>query len=141
MNSIGISMTVRGADEATASTLKEIDKMMGEFIQVFIACYRKMFEGSRSGHLYRKGSFGRGSRVGGTRARGQGRRMHRASAPGEPLAKESGKSMNAFSVRRLKSGVYRIRFGGGAMYWEFRDAQARPTVMPALEEASRIYFG
>lgn len=142
---IGLTMSVRGTNEAAQATEQELDKMAGEFMQVFISVYRKKFDGSRTGKLYDKGGFtagsSRGLRLGGRRARGAGNRIHRASAPGEALAKDTGKSQNAFTVRRLKSGVYRIRIGGGAMFWEFRDAQSRPTVMPALEEAAQIYFG
>lgn len=142
---IGLEIHVRGADAAAKGTEKEIDKMVGGFLQVVIAKYRQMFEGSRSGRLYRKGSFKRGAsrglRLNGRRARGAGSRIHRASAPGEPLAKDSGKTAQSYTVRRLKSGVYRLRFGGGVTYWEFRDSQRRPTLMPAIEAAAEEYFG
>lgn len=141
---IGVSITVHDHG-VVAETEKEIDKIVGGFMEVVIAVYQQMFEGSRSGKLYRKGSFkagqSKGLGIGRKRARGAGTRIHRASAPGEPLAKDSGKTAQSYSVRRLKSGVYRIRFGGGVRFWEFRDEGRRPTLMPALEKAAEIYFG
>jgi hypothetical protein len=142
--SIGLSIKVYNADKVAAEIGKDIDKMVGEFTALVISIYREMFEGSRTGRLYRRGSFTRRHSKGfGQRASGPGTRIHRASAPGEPLARETGKTQRSTTVRRLKSGVYRIRFGGNVGYWEFRDAvsQRRPTIMPALEKAAEQYFG
>lgn len=140
----GVNITVKDHG-IVAEAEKEIDKTIGDFLQVLIAVYKQMFEGSRSGRLYRKGTFkagqSRGLGIGRRRARGSGTRIHRASAPGEPLAKDSGKTARNFSVQRLKSGVYRIRFGGGVKYWEVRSQGRRPTLLPAIEKAAEIYFG
>jgi hypothetical protein len=141
----GLTITVK--DDGVAEHIeRETDKMIGDFLQVVISVYQKMFEGSRSGRLYRQGSFKKGQSkglgIGRKRARGSGSRIHRASRPGEALARDTGKTARLSSVRRLKSGVYRIRFGGGVRYWEIRDdGRERPTILPAIQKAAEIYFG
>jgi hypothetical protein len=137
----GLTITVH--DHGVADQIeKETDKMIGEFLRVVINVYQKMFEGSRSGRIVQQGRFDRRSRIGGVRPQGKGQRIHRPSRPGEPLARDTGKTQRSYSVQRLKSGVYRIRFGGGVRYWEIRDdGKARPTILPALEKAAEIYFG
>lgn len=137
---IGVHITVKDHG-VIAEVERETDKMIGDFMQVLLSVYQQMFEGPRSGRLYRQGSFDRRSRIGGVRPQGRGNRIHRASAPGEPLAKDTGKTARSYSVRRLKSGVYRIRFGGGVGFWELRDTNRRPTIQPAIEKAAEIYFG
>lgn len=142
---IGISITVKDHG-VVAEVEKDVDKMIGDFMQVVISVYQQMFEGPRSGILYNRGSFKKGQSkglgIGRKRARGIGNRIHRASRVGEPLAKETGETAKAYSVRRLKSGVYRIRFGGGVRFWEVRaDGRNRPTILPTLEKAAEIFFG
>lgn len=142
---IGVTLTVKDHG-VVAEVERESDKIIGDFLRVVISVYKQMFEGGRSGILYRRGSFKKGQSkglgIGRKRASGPGRRIHRASRVGEPLAKDTGKTAQNYSVRRLKSGVYRIRFGGGVRYWEIRtDGKNRPTIVPAIEKAAEIYFG
>lgn len=138
---IGLNITVR--DNGVAEEIgRDVDNLIGEFVAKIEANFRRtMTTGTRSGRLYRKGRFDGRSRVGGQRPQGKGNRIHRASAPGEPLATDTGRTLKTWSVRRLKSGVYRIRIGGGAAFWELRAKDARPTLLPSIEAAAEEIFG
>lgn len=109
-------------------------------------------ESQPRGRVYRRGSI-KGSRTkqgiaAGLRRSGKtrmivGTRFHRASAPGQPLAEDSGQSYRDITVRRVGKGAYRVRFGGWTGFWEFvvpKDLQ-RPTVIPAVEAAVEKTFG
>lgn len=139
---IGLTITVTGADRAADELGRDIDNLIGRFSErISFHFTRLMTTGTRSGRLYRKGSFDRRSRIGGQRPQGRGSRIHRASAPGEPLASDSGRTARSVTVRRLKSGVYRIRVGGAAGFWEVRnDGKSRPTLLPAIEAAADEIF-
>lgn len=137
------SLDIKIKDTGVAARLeKEIEALELEFAEnIAEATKEVMASGTRSGRLYRKGSFRGNTKIGGIRARGRGNRIHRASAPGEPLAKETGATERSISVRRLKKGVVRIRIGGGIPFWELRDNGKRPTVMAAVEIAAQKTFG
>jgi hypothetical protein len=82
-------------------------------------------ESKPSGRIYRRGSI-KGSRTkegiaAGLRRSGKtrmivGSRFHRASAPGQPLAEDSGESYRDITVRRVGKGNYRVRFGAGQVF-------------------------
>lgn len=139
---IGLNITVQ--DHSVAAGIdRDVDALIGRFAaRISFHFQRLMSTGTRSGRLYRKGGFDRRSRVGGHRPSGRGSRIHRASAPGEPLASDTGKTARSVTVRRLKSGVYRVRVGGAAGYWEIGDQRnaARPTLLPAIEAAAEEIF-
>lgn len=98
-----------------------------------------------SGRIYRRGRFRRGQSRGlGKRAAGPGMRFHRASAPGQPPAEDTGKTYQDINVRKMAKGNYRIRFGGKAGYLEFgtRHMRPRPYIVPAIERAvDKVFNG
>ena len=122
---------------------KDIDNLSRKFAANIVAAIPEvMRSGTRTGKLYRRGRFRRGQSRGlrGVRARGAGNRIHRASAPGEPLASDTGRTERSISIRQMRKGVIRIRVGGGVAFWELRGAGARPTVLPAIELAAQRTF-
>jgi hypothetical protein len=139
----GLSLNFTIEDHGIAAQIgKEVSELQDEFGRNLAEAIPEVMKGSRSGRLYRKGRFGRGARRGlGTTARGRGSRIHRASAPGEPLASDTGKTARSVSVRRMSKGVVRIRVEGALGYWEFRDTGRRPTLYPAIELAAQRTFG
>jgi hypothetical protein len=139
----GLSIQFTIDDHGLAASLgKELEQLQAEFgNNLAEAIEEVMTTGNRSGILYRKGRFGRGARRGlGATARGRGNRIHRASAPGEPLASDTGRTVRSISVKRMSKGVVRVRVGGAIGYWEFRDTGRRPTIYPAIEIAAKRTF-
>lgn len=145
---IGVKITVKGAEDAIRATGKAVEKIEEELAYRIVDEARMLIDSSiPSGRLYRRGSFRRGQSRGlntgvGRRARGAGSRIHRASAPGQPPAEDSGRTYRAITVRRMANGRYRIRFGGVAGYLEFgtRNMKARPFIVPAIEKAVEKVF-
>lgn len=142
---LALALDIRFIDNgATAFIEKERNALVEEFANNIVeAISELMGSGTRSGKLYRKGKFDRRSRIGGQRPSGPGQRIHRSSAPGEALARETERTEKTISVRRLANGNVRIRFGGGIAFWEFKlpASLRRPTVMPAVELAAQRTFG
>jgi hypothetical protein len=141
---IGLKVTIKAGNIA-AEIARDIDKLEEELAYRIVDESRTLIDSSRpSGKLYRKGRFrARQSRGLGFRARGPGTRIHRASAPGQPPAEDTGKLYREITVRRLKSGSYRVRFGARyAGFLEFGTARmaARPFVLPAIDIAVRKTF-
>jgi hypothetical protein len=138
---LGVKITVTDHG-IIANFERDIDHLLGEFAERIMYHFRRiMTTGARSGRVYRQGRFDRRSRISGQRPQGRGDRFHRASAPGEPLASDSGRTEKSITVRRLKSGVYRVRVGGAAGYWEIRGgSDRRPTLVPAIEAAAQEIF-
>jgi hypothetical protein len=141
----GIGMNIRFIDHGIAG---EIEVFTREVVQDFaleiaIAVEELMGSGARSGNIVRHGRFDRRSRVGGLKPSGRGTRIHRPSAPGEPLATDTGGTVRSIKVRQLANGNVRIRFGGGIAFWEFKmpSGLRRPTVVPAIELAAQRTFG
>lgn len=124
---------------------RDIDKKISEFAEMIPQeVARIMTSGTRSGNLYQRGHFSRRHSKGfGQRAEGPGTRIHRASAPGEPLSSDTGRTVSSMSVRRLASGVYRIRLAGGIGWWELKvpEKYRRPTLMTAIENSIDKVFG
>lgn len=146
---IGVKITVKGAEDAIRATGKAVEKIEEELAYRIVDEARTLIDSSiPSGRLYRRGSFRRGQSRGlntgvGRRARGAGgSRIHRASAPGQPPAEDSGRTYRDITVRRMANGRYRIRFGGVAGYLEFgtRNMKARPFIIPAIEKAVEKVF-
>ena len=109
---------------------------------------RLMDESTPTGRVYRRGSIrGRRTKAGieaGLRTSGRtrmvvGSRFHRASAPGQPPAEDTGRLYRDITVRRMASGRYRVRFG--APYIGFLEFTLnRPVVIPAIEAAVQKTF-
>lgn len=147
-----VIITVRGVPEVERATGEQIDKWQQELAYRLVDEARRiMDESTPRGRVYRRGSIkGRRTKQGieaGLRRSGKtrmvtGSRFHRASAPGQPIAEDSGKSYRDIKVTRMKRGTYRVRFGGWTGYWEF-DVPAsmqRPTIIPAIESAVQKTF-
>lgn len=141
---IGLSITIN-AGNLPEEIARDIDKIEQELAYRIVEESRALMDGSTPrGRLYRRGRFrARQSRGLGGRARGPGTRIHRASAPGQPPAEDTGKLYREITVRRLKSGHYRVRFGARyAGFLEFGTSRmaARPYVLPAIDTAVRKTF-
>ncbi len=136
---IAVRISVVDGSQLAAIIGRDIDKLEQELAYRIVDEARALIDGSvPSGKLYRRGSFGRRNRIQGQRASGPGRRFHRASAPGQPPAEDSGKLYKNIKVTRLKSGTYRVRFGANyAGYLEFgtKHMSPRPFVINAIEAA------
>jgi hypothetical protein len=133
------------AHNVPAEIERDIDRIEKELAWRIPDEARALMDSSTpSGKLYRRGSFRRGQSRGlGSRARGVGTRIHRASAPGQPPAEDTGRLYRDITVRRMASGRYRVRFGAGyAGYLELGTGRmrARPFVIPAIERAIEKTF-
>lgn len=108
--------------------------------QIPIEARAVMDESTPTGRLYRRGGI-RGRmlkglrRAPGTKNRAiVGTRIHRASAPGQAPAKDSGRLYKDIKVSRSKRGTFRVRFGAEyAGFLEFK--LNRPFALPAIERA------
>lgn len=142
---IGLNITIK-AGNLPEEIARDIDKLEAELAYRIVDEARTLIDSSvPAGRVYRRGRFRRGQSrgLGGFRARGEGRRFHRASAPGQPPAEDTGKLYREITVRRLKSGEYRVRFGARyAGYLEFGTNRIakRPFVLPAIEKAAQKTF-
>lgn len=144
---IGLKVTIQAGNIAE-EIARDIDKLEQELAYRIVDEARELMDSSTpSGRLYRRGNFrrgmSRGLRLMGRRAQGRGVRIHRASAPGQPPAEDTGKLYREITVRRLSSGNYRVRFGAHyAGFLEFGTGRIapRPFVMPAIEKAVRKTF-
>ena len=125
----------------------DFDKFEQELAYRIVDESRRIMDASTPrGRVYRKGTIrGRRTKQGvqaGLRASGKtrmvtGSRVHRASAPGQPIAEDTGRSYRDIHVTRIGNGQYRIRFGGWTGYWEFfaPPRLRRQTILPAIEAA------
>jgi len=144
---IGLQITIKAGNIAE-EIARDIDKLEEELAYRIVDESRTLMDSSTpSGRIYRRGSFRRGQSkglsTGRRRARGPGSRFHRASAPGQPPAEDSGKLYREITVRRMRSGSYRVRFGANyAGFLEFgtKHMGKRPFVMPAIDTAVRKTF-
>jgi HK97 gp10 family phage protein len=137
---LSLSISIKGDIGAIGRSIdKDIEKLEQELAFRIVDESRAMMDSSTpTGRLYRRGSFTRRHRIGGQRASGRGTRIHRASAPGQPPAEDSGKLYRNITVRRMGNGSYRVRFGAEyAGYLEFGTGRmrARPFIIPAIERA------
>lgn len=117
--------------------------------QIPIEARRIIDESTPRGRIYRRGAItGRRTAEGmrmGLKPRGKSRmitgsRFHRASAPGQPPAVDTGRLRRDITVVRTGRGRYRVRFGASyAGFLEF--SLNRPFVLPAIEAAAREVFG
>jgi hypothetical protein len=143
---VDIKVTAHGLYEGIE---RDIDKLEKELAYRIVDEARTLIDSSiPSGRLYRRGSFKRGEsrglRLMGRRARGLGTRIHRASAPGQPPAEDTGKTYRDITVRRMGNGTYRVRFGGAAGYLELgtQNMKPRPYIVPAIEKAiAKVFNG
>lgn len=75
--------------------------------------------------------------------RGKGRkRIHQASADGEPPAVDFGTLSNSIKIESVKTGTARVNIGAAhGVHLEFgtRKMAARPFVMPAVERAWPVF--
>ncbi len=100
-------------------------------------------ESTPAGKVYRRGAItARRTAAGiraGLRARGKtrmttGSQFHRASAPGQPWAKDSGRAYRDIKVMKTGRGRFRVAFNAPYIgYLEFN--LNRPVVIPAIEAA------
>lgn len=150
---LAINVRVSGDIKGPGNALdRDIDKLTQELAYRIVDESRRLIDESiPRGRVYRRGAIkGRRTKQGieaGLRASGKtrmitGYRFHRASAPGQPLAEDTGRSYRDIRVSRVKSGTYRVRFGGWTGYWEFEvpPAMRRPTIIPAIERAAEKTF-
>jgi hypothetical protein len=164
---LAVHLTISGDLKALGNVIEgDIEKWQQELAYRIVDESRRiMDESTPRGRVYRRGSIkGRRTKQGivaGLRESGKtrmivGYRIHRASAPGQPPAEDSGKTYRDITVRRMSKGTYRVRFGGAAGYLEFgtyaRSSRggsmgphrggmlARPYIIPAIEAAVRKTF-
>jgi HK97 gp10 family phage protein len=141
---IGLKISIVNGPQVAELIGRDIEKLEQELAYRIVDEARTLMDSSTpGGRLYRKGRFTRRNKVGGQRASGAGMRIHRASAPGQPPAEDSGKLYRDIKVTRLKSGHYRVRFGASyAGYLEFgtRNMSARPFVLPSIQAAVEKTF-
>jgi len=150
---LNVQIRVVGDIKALGTAIEsDLDKLQQELAYRIVDESRRiMDESTPRGRIYRRGSIkGRRTKQGiamGLRASGKtrmvtGSRFHRASAPGQPIAEDSGKSYRDIKVTRMQKGSYRVRFGGWTGYWEFDvpPAMQRPTIIPAIESAVEKTF-
>jgi hypothetical protein len=142
---IGLAVKIK-AHNIPAEIQRDIEKFEKELAYRIVDEARTLMDSSiPAGRLYRRGGFRRGMSRGlrGQRARGVGTRIHRASAPGQPPAEDTGRLYREITVRRMSSGRYRVRFGASyAGFLEFGTGRLRmrPFVMPAIERAVQKTF-
>ena len=137
------------AHNIPAELERDIEKLEQELAYRIVDEARTLIDSSMpSGRLYRRGGFRRGAsrglRLQGGRARGAGTRIHRASAPGQPPAEDTGKTYRDIHVRRMSKGNYRVRFGGASGYLEFGTSRMRerPYIIPAIQKAvDKVFNG
>jgi hypothetical protein len=102
---------------------------------------------ARHGRLYRRGAIkGRLTKKGllsGLKQSGNrliiGQNIHRASAPGEAPAKDTGRLQSNITVRKSGRGRYQVRFGApyaGILEFELN----RPFILPAIDAAVKAVF-
>jgi hypothetical protein len=132
---------------------RDLDRLQEELAyRIVDEARRIMDESTPRGRVYRRGSIkGQRTKQGieaGLRRSGKtrmitGSQFHRASAPGQPIAEDTGESYRDITVRRVRKGTFRIRFGGWTGYWEFQvpPSMQRLTIMPAIEAAVDKTFG
>jgi hypothetical protein len=135
---IGLSVNIKviGTPEAVRFIENKVDDLEMKLAeQIVIESRRLIDESTPTGRLYRRKAFGRGAVRGlGVRASGPGRRFHRASAPGQPPAKDTGKLYRDIKAFRTGRGKVRVKFGAPyAGYLEFN--LNRPFILPAIERA------
>lgn len=143
-----ISVDIKvSAHNVGADIERDIEKLEKELAFRIVDEARTLMDSSiPSGRLYRRGSFRRGQSSGlrlmGQRARGAGTRIHRASAPGQPPAEDTGRTYRDIHVRRMGKGTWRVRFGGAAGYLEFGTSRMRerPFIVPAIQKAVHKVF-
>lgn len=139
--SVSLQISIKGDLGAIGRSIDaDIEKLEQELAYRIVDESRALMDSSTpAGRLYRRGSFTRRhSRGLGQRASGPGTRIHRASAPGQPPAQDSGKLYRNISVRRTGKGNYRVRFGAEySGYLEFGTGRmkARPFIIKAIEAA------
>jgi len=128
---------------------KDVETIQQELAeQIVIEAQRILDEPGRSGRLYRRGPIkGRLTKKGlaaGLKQSGSSRmiigsKIHRASAPGEAPAIDTGRLRREITVRKTGRGRFQVRFGAPyAGILEF--TLDRPFVLPAIEAAAQIVF-
>jgi hypothetical protein len=127
----------------------DIDKLQQSFAeQIPVEAARIIDESQPKGRIYRRGAATgqftkRGERAG-LKRRGKTRqeiasRFHRASAPGQAPASDTGRLKRDIKVQRTGRGIYRIVFGAPyAGILEFK--MDRPFALPAIEAAAKKVF-
>lgn len=149
---LNVQIKVVGDLKALGAAIEsDIDKLQQELAYRIVDEARILMKGTKTGRLYRRGSMrGRRTKQGieaGLRQWGKSRmitgsRFHRASAPGEAVAIDTGRAYRDIKVTRMKRGSYRVRFGGWVGYWEFEvpPSMQRPTIIPAVQAAVEKMF-
>lgn len=142
---ISLNISVRAFNLELDRPIEQLEEQLAYYIVE--ESRSEIDESTPRGRLYRRGRFKSGESRGlntgrRRRARGPGMRFHRASAPGQAPAEDTGKTYADIRVSRLKKGTYRIRFGGAAGYLEFGTSRmaARPFVIKGIERAVRRVF-
>ncbi len=126
--------------------IEQYSKLLSEQIPIEA---RRIVDGSTpSGRVYRKGAITKRATKGllnlGLQRKGKtrvlaGSKIHRASAKGQPWAKDSGKAYRDIKVIRSGRGTYRVVFGAPYIgYLEF--TLDRPVILPAIEAAAKKVF-
>jgi hypothetical protein len=129
---------------------EEIEAMTEKFAeQIPIEARRIIDESPPRGRLYRRGAItGRRTQAGlrmGLKPRGKtrmitGTRIHRASAPGQPPAVDSGRLRREIKVRRSGRGKFQVIFAApyaGIVEYKLN----RPFAFPAIVAAAHKVFG
>src|SRR5688572_2293021 len=99
---LGLNIKIHNVNEVVRTVGKDIDKVAQELAYRIVDEARQLMdESTPAGRVYRRGGFTRRNKFDGQRASGRGSRFHRASAPGQPPAEDSGKTYRDIHVRQV----------------------------------------
>lgn len=146
MPAISLSINVTGDLEWIEKEVEIWEERLA--YEIPIQARKIIDESTPQGRIYRRGAItGRRTAEGirmGLKPRGKSRmvtgsRFHRASAKGQPPAKDTGHLYRDIKVVRSGRGKFRVLFG--AKYAGFLEFNLdRPFVFPAIEAAAQIVF-
>jgi hypothetical protein len=141
-----VEISVIAGDLDLEKDIEEIERQFAE--QIPIEARRIVDESAPAGKVYRRGGIRARRTAAGIKAGLRayrktrmtvGNQIHRASAPGQPWAKDSGRAYREIKVMRTGRGKFRVVFGAPYIgYLEFN--LNRPVVVPAVEAAANRIF-
>jgi hypothetical protein len=141
---IEVTINTRGIDMATVN-LTRLDQIVRAMALTTQANAQASMTGPKSGRLYRKGRRRRGAGVARRRTKP---RMHRASAPGEAPARDTGNLANAIGIRQIGNMTWEVyvrqpasKYGAALEFGSPRRRLApRPFMRPALERVRKPFI-
>lgn len=142
---IEVTINTRGIDMATVN-LTRLDQIVRNQASTVQAIARASMTGPKSGRLYKKS---RRRRVNATAAKRRRKpRTHRASAPGESPAVDTGALKNSVRIRPVGNMVWEVyvaqpasKYGTALEFGSPRRRLApRPFLRPALEQVRKPFI-